>query len=58
MNIKQTLILLGGVALAATFGYLTASGHGVQPDEYVRLAIVAGLLAISTLGLVWAFRDQ
>jgi hypothetical protein len=58
MNIKQTLILLGGAALAATFGYLTASGHGVQPEEYIRLGIVAGLLAISTLGLMWAFRDQ
>jgi hypothetical protein len=57
MNIKQSLILLGGVAVIATFGYLTHSGAGIQPDEVWRVSVVGGLLALATLGLMWAFRD-
>ncbi len=58
MNVKQTLILLGGVAVLGVFAYLTASGQGVQSDEIVRVAVFGSLLAASVGGLVWAFRDQ
>lgn len=57
MNIKQGLILIGATALFGVCAYLTATGQGVQPSEYAVVGIVAGILAASTLGLVWAFRD-
>jgi hypothetical protein len=57
MNIKQVLILLGGIAVLATFGYLTGSGEGIQPDEIWRVLLVGSLLAAATGGLMWAFRD-
>jgi hypothetical protein len=57
MNVKQTLILLGGAAVVGLFAYLTLSGQGVQSDEYVRVGIAGGLLVASIGGLAWAFGD-
>ncbi len=58
MNVKQTLILLGGIALLGVFGYLTASGEGIHGDELWPIAIIGVLLTGSIGGLVYAFRDQ
>jgi hypothetical protein len=57
MNIKQILILLGGAAVTTALVYLTASGEGVQRDEFWRLGVAGTALLGSVAGLVWAFRD-
>jgi hypothetical protein len=58
MNVKQTLILAGGLALMAIFAYVTASGHGIQGTEFIPIGIGGGAMAAAMLGLVYAFRDQ
>ncbi len=58
MNVKQTLILLGGIAVLGVFGYLTFSGEGFQSSELWHIAIMGTLLTGSIGGLVYAFRDQ
>jgi hypothetical protein len=58
MNIVQTLILAGGAALLAIFGYVTLSGHGVQGGEWITVGIAGGAMAAATLGLVYVYRDK
>jgi hypothetical protein len=57
MNVKQVLIGLGGIATIGLFAYLTASGYGVQPDEWWRTGLVGGLMVAAVGSLVWVFRD-
>ena len=57
MNVKQVLILLGGLTTIALFAYLTGSGEGIRQSEIWRLSTV-GVLLVGALGsLVWVFRD-
>lgn len=58
MNVVQTLILAGGAALLAIFGYVTFNGHGVQGSEWITVGIAGGALAATTLGLVFVYRDK
>jgi hypothetical protein len=58
MNVKQTLITAGGVALLALFGWLTFKGHGVTGTEWVQVGVAGVAIVAATAGLVYAFRDQ
>jgi hypothetical protein len=58
MNIKQTLILAGGLAVLALFAYVALSGYGIQSSEVVAVSIAGAAIAGATGGLVYAFRDQ
>jgi hypothetical protein len=58
MNVKQTLILAGGLALTAIFAYVSLSGHGIQGTEIIPIGIAGGAMAAAMLGLMYAFRDQ
>ncbi len=58
MNVKQTLMLAGGLAILALFAYVTGSGHGIQGTEFIPIGIGGGAIAAAMLGLMYAFRDQ